>query len=94
MVGFGLVKVLRSEKDGIKEGDILMGLTPWQKYTVQPYVEGKSTLELVLSPELTRMVGRVDFKPEEWNSRTFDSKLWSNESVAADAFSPLQWTRA
>ncbi|KIY64989.1 NAD(P)-binding protein [Cylindrobasidium torrendii FP15055 ss-10] len=39
LVGFGLVKVLRSEEDSIKEGDILMGLTPWQKYTVQPYVE-------------------------------------------------------
>ncbi|KAJ7450025.1 hypothetical protein B0H11DRAFT_1743466 [Mycena galericulata] len=41
LVSFGLVVVLRSEKEGkagIKPGDHLYGLTPWEAYTVQPYV--------------------------------------------------------
>ncbi|KAJ7751444.1 hypothetical protein B0H16DRAFT_1548443 [Mycena metata] len=38
IVGTGLVIVLRSEKEGIKAGDYMLGFTPWEAYTVQPYV--------------------------------------------------------
>ncbi|KAF8984304.1 hypothetical protein BDQ17DRAFT_1260891 [Cyathus striatus] len=38
-VGFGVVKVLRSEKDGVNVGDYMYGLTVWEAYTVQPYIE-------------------------------------------------------
>jgi hypothetical protein len=40
LVGFGLVVVLRSEKDGIKVGDHMFGMTLFEAYTVQPYIEG------------------------------------------------------
>ncbi|KAJ6561441.1 hypothetical protein DFH09DRAFT_1082910 [Mycena vulgaris] len=39
LVGFGLVLVLRSEKEGVKAGDYMYGFTPWEAYTVQPYME-------------------------------------------------------
>ncbi|KAJ7682244.1 hypothetical protein DFH06DRAFT_1289783 [Mycena polygramma] len=41
LMGFGLVLVLRSEKEGIKAGDYMFGFTPWEAYTVQPYKEGR-----------------------------------------------------
>ncbi|KAJ7653206.1 hypothetical protein DFH06DRAFT_1047967 [Mycena polygramma] len=39
VVSFALVVVLRSEKEGINPGDHLYGMSPWQVYTVQPYIE-------------------------------------------------------
>ncbi|KAF7428361.1 hypothetical protein PC9H_007583 [Pleurotus ostreatus] len=41
VIGFGLVVVLRSEKQDIKAGDYMYGQTPWEAYTVQPYIEGR-----------------------------------------------------
>ncbi|PPQ98165.1 hypothetical protein CVT26_003211 [Gymnopilus dilepis] len=41
ITGFAVVVVLRSEKEGIKVGDYLYGMTIWEAYTVQPYVEGR-----------------------------------------------------
>ncbi|KAH9481061.1 Zinc-type alcohol dehydrogenase-like protein PB24D3.08c [Psilocybe cubensis] len=41
ILGFGVVVVLRSEKDGFKPGDYLYGLTVWEAYTVQPYIDGR-----------------------------------------------------
>ncbi|KAG9220823.1 hypothetical protein CCMSSC00406_0002577 [Pleurotus cornucopiae] len=41
VIGFGLVVVLRSEKKGIKTGDYMYGQTPWEAYTIQPYIEGR-----------------------------------------------------
>ncbi|KAF7288843.1 ADH-zinc-N domain-containing protein [Mycena chlorophos] len=41
VVGFGLVQVLRSEKEGVKAGDYMYGFTPWEHYTVQPYVDAR-----------------------------------------------------
>ncbi|KAJ7432400.1 hypothetical protein FB451DRAFT_1111698 [Mycena latifolia] len=40
-VGFGLVVVLRSEKEGINVGDHMFGMTLFEAYTVQPYIEGR-----------------------------------------------------
>jgi NADPH-dependent curcumin reductase CurA len=40
IIGPGIVVVLRSEKDDVKPGDYMYGQTPWEAYTVQPYVEG------------------------------------------------------
>lgn len=39
-MGFGLVVVLRSEKDGVKVGDHMFGMTTFEAYCVQPYIEG------------------------------------------------------
>lgn len=39
-MGFAVVVVLRSEKEGVKVGDYMYGMTIWEAYTVQPYVEG------------------------------------------------------
>ncbi|GLB45531.1 putative alcohol dehydrogenase [Lyophyllum shimeji] len=41
LIGFGIVVVLRSEKDDVKAGEYMYGMTPWEAYTVQPYVEGR-----------------------------------------------------
>ncbi|KAJ7839151.1 hypothetical protein B0H14DRAFT_2787905 [Mycena olivaceomarginata] len=41
LVGFGLVVVVRSEKEGVKAGDHMFGFTPWEHYTVQPYVDAR-----------------------------------------------------
>ncbi|KAJ7439067.1 hypothetical protein B0H11DRAFT_2103251 [Mycena galericulata] len=41
IVGTGLVIVLRSEKEGVKAGDYMLGYTPWEAYTVQPYVDAR-----------------------------------------------------
>jgi len=41
LVGPGVVVVLRSEKEGIKQGDYMYGHTLWEAYTVQPYAEGR-----------------------------------------------------
>ena len=41
IVGFALVEVLRSEKEGVPVGALMYGQTTWERYTVQPYVEGK-----------------------------------------------------
>lgn len=40
VVGMCLVKVLRSEKEGVEVGDYMYGMTHWELYTVQPYLEG------------------------------------------------------
>jgi len=40
-VGNCLVIVLRSEKDGVKAGDYMFGMSTWEAYTVQPYVEAR-----------------------------------------------------
>ncbi|KAK7039338.1 zinc-type alcohol dehydrogenase-like protein PB24D3.08c [Favolaschia claudopus] len=53
LVGFGLVVVLRSEKEGIKPGDRLYGLTPWEAYTVQPYIEGRANYNPAEAPDYT-----------------------------------------
>lgn len=73
ILGFGVVVVVRSEKEGFKAGDYLYGLTVWEAYTVQPYVDGMFLLSshphghrLMLAP------GRINFKPEEWAPGTFD----------------------
>ncbi|KAJ7227450.1 hypothetical protein GGX14DRAFT_419629 [Mycena pura] len=50
VVGFGLVVVLRSEKEGIKVGDHMYGMTPWEAYTVQPYIEGRVDYKLAEWP--------------------------------------------
>ncbi|KAJ7637205.1 hypothetical protein B0H17DRAFT_1149536 [Mycena rosella] len=42
LVGFGLVLVLRSEKEGVKAGDYMYGFTPWEAYTVQPYMDART----------------------------------------------------
>ncbi|KAJ7787759.1 hypothetical protein B0H14DRAFT_2951996, partial [Mycena olivaceomarginata] len=44
LTGFGLVLVLRSNKDGVKAGDYLYGFTTWEAYTVQPYVDARVEL--------------------------------------------------
>ncbi|KIY66728.1 NAD(P)-binding protein [Cylindrobasidium torrendii FP15055 ss-10] len=41
VVGTCLVKVLRSEKEGVDVGDLMYGMSHWEAYTVQPYVEGR-----------------------------------------------------
>ncbi|KAF7305268.1 ADH-zinc-N domain-containing protein [Mycena chlorophos] len=41
IVGFGLVQVLRSEKEGVTAGEYMYGFTPWEHYTVQPYVDAR-----------------------------------------------------
>ncbi len=41
IVGFALVEVLRSEKEGVPVGALMYGQTTWERYTVQPYIEGK-----------------------------------------------------
>ncbi|KAG6836782.1 hypothetical protein H0H93_003374 [Arthromyces matolae] len=41
LTGLALVVVLRSEKQGVKEGDYMFGVTTWEAYTVQPYIEGR-----------------------------------------------------
>jgi len=41
LIGNGLVIVLRSEMDGVKVGDYMFGMTPWEAYSVQPYIEGR-----------------------------------------------------
>ncbi|KAJ7477177.1 hypothetical protein B0H11DRAFT_1864861 [Mycena galericulata] len=41
VTGFGLVVVLRSEKEGVKAGDHMFGMTTFEAYTVQPYIEGR-----------------------------------------------------
>lgn len=39
----GLVRVLRSEKPEVPVGSLMFGYTQWEAYTVQPYMEGRST---------------------------------------------------
>ncbi|KAJ7117563.1 hypothetical protein C8R44DRAFT_673936 [Mycena epipterygia] len=53
LVSFGLVVVLRSEKEGINTGDHLYGLTTWEAYTVQPYVEGRARYNATEVPDYT-----------------------------------------
>ncbi|KAJ6523331.1 hypothetical protein B0H19DRAFT_1201862 [Mycena capillaripes] len=53
LVSFGLVVVLRSEKEGINVGDHLYGLTTWEAYTVQPYVEGRAKYNAAEAPDYT-----------------------------------------
>ena len=40
IVGFALVEVLRSEKESVPVGALMYGQTTWERYTLQPYVEG------------------------------------------------------
>jgi hypothetical protein len=35
-----LVKIIRSEKEGVEVGSYMYGMTHWELYTVQPYMEG------------------------------------------------------
>ncbi len=75
VIGFGLVLVLRSEKEGIKAGDYMYGQTPWEAYTVQPYIEGNhSSFSEVTERRLIipSHLGRINFKPEDWPPATFD----------------------
>ncbi|KAJ7328800.1 hypothetical protein DFH08DRAFT_883249 [Mycena albidolilacea] len=53
LVSFGLVVVLRSEKEGINPGDHLYGLTTWEVYTVQPYIEGRAKYNPAAAPDYT-----------------------------------------
>nr|GAT49637.1 predicted protein [Mycena chlorophos] len=53
LVGFGLVQVLRSEKEGVKAGDYMYGFTPWERYTVQPYVDARFDFASVDYPSYT-----------------------------------------
>ncbi|KAK7044412.1 zinc-type alcohol dehydrogenase-like protein PB24D3.08c [Favolaschia claudopus] len=53
VVGFALVVVLRSEKEGINVGDHLYGMTHWEAYTVQPYIEGRADLKSGNYPDWT-----------------------------------------
>ncbi|KAJ7220688.1 hypothetical protein GGX14DRAFT_431753 [Mycena pura] len=41
LVGMALVIVLRSEKEGLRAGEYMVGFTPWEAYTVQPYVDAR-----------------------------------------------------
>ncbi|TFK41535.1 hypothetical protein BDQ12DRAFT_678153 [Crucibulum laeve] len=41
ITGFGVVVVLRSEKEGVTVGDYMYGLTVWEAYTVQPYIDSR-----------------------------------------------------
>ncbi|TRM57886.1 hypothetical protein BD626DRAFT_204604 [Schizophyllum amplum] len=41
MVSACILKVLRSEKEGFKAGDLLYGMSHWELYTVQPYMEAR-----------------------------------------------------
>ncbi|KAJ6475693.1 hypothetical protein C8R47DRAFT_1220531 [Mycena vitilis] len=60
VVSFALVVVLRSEKEGkswpfpgINPGDHLYGMSPWQVYTVQPYIEGRGKHNPAELPDYT-----------------------------------------
>lgn len=53
LVSFGLVVVMRSEKEGINPGDHLYGLTTWEAYTVQPYVQGRAKYDAREVPDYT-----------------------------------------
>ncbi|KAJ6521972.1 hypothetical protein DFH09DRAFT_1330864 [Mycena vulgaris] len=53
MVGFVLVVVLRSEKEGVKPGDHMYGLSHWEVYTVQPYMEGRVDFKAGNYPDWT-----------------------------------------
>ncbi|KAL1663456.1 hypothetical protein GGF50DRAFT_102972 [Schizophyllum commune] len=41
VVSLCVLKVIRSEKEGIEPGDLLYGGSHWELYTVQPYVEAR-----------------------------------------------------
>ncbi|KXN84701.1 Zinc-type alcohol dehydrogenase-like protein PB24D3.08c, partial [Leucoagaricus sp. SymC.cos] len=51
VVGMCLVKVLRSEKEGVNAGDYMYGMTHWELYTVQPYMEGRCMERELWTPE-------------------------------------------
>ncbi|KAF7360694.1 Zinc-type alcohol dehydrogenase-like protein PB24D3.08c [Mycena venus] len=53
VVGTVLVVVLRSEKEGVNVGDHMSGLSHWEAYTVQPYVEGRADLNVGTYPDWT-----------------------------------------
>ena len=57
-----VLKVLRSEKEGIEPGDLLYGGSHWELYTVQPYVEGGYFPAPLLSP-LKRATARRERDP-------------------------------
>ncbi|KAJ7638420.1 hypothetical protein FB45DRAFT_902792 [Roridomyces roridus] len=83
VVGFGLVVVLRSEKDGIKPGDHLYGMTPFEAYTVQPYVEGLCQYSRVDASRLIPVNGHQD---------TFDMDSLALQ-VVPDPQGAFPWTR-
>ncbi|KAJ6510817.1 hypothetical protein C8R45DRAFT_965259 [Mycena sanguinolenta] len=62
LVSFGLVVVLRSEKEGINPGDHLYGLTPWEVYTVQPYIQGRSKYNPAEAPDYTYDVDALELQ--------------------------------
>ncbi|KAF5379630.1 hypothetical protein D9757_009200 [Collybiopsis confluens] len=45
IVAFAVVVVVRSEKEEVKVGQYMYGQTPWEAYTVQPYIEGRVKFE-------------------------------------------------
>ncbi|KAJ7693424.1 hypothetical protein B0H17DRAFT_1060123 [Mycena rosella] len=53
MVGFVLAVVLRSEKEGVNPGDHMYGLSHWEAYTVQPYMEGRVDFKAGNYPDWT-----------------------------------------
>ncbi|KAJ7693401.1 hypothetical protein B0H17DRAFT_1199913 [Mycena rosella] len=53
MVGFVLAVVLRSEKEGVNPGDHMLGLSHWEAYTVQPYMEGRVDFKAGKYPDWT-----------------------------------------
>ncbi|KAJ7141359.1 hypothetical protein C8R44DRAFT_659065 [Mycena epipterygia] len=63
MVGFVLVVVLRSEKEGVSPGDHLYGFSHWEVYTVQPYIEGRVDFKAGHYPEWTSDTEDLDFIP-------------------------------
>ena len=71
IISFGLVVVLRSEKDGVAVGDYLFGMTTWEAYTVQPYVEG--LLIQALNFEMIRAINRSDYRSGKLQTRGMDS---------------------
>ncbi|KAF5371386.1 hypothetical protein D9615_009692 [Tricholomella constricta] len=62
IIGPGIVLVLRSERDDVNAGDYMYGQTPWEIYTVQPYVEGMFCTNFHNRPS----------HPREWAPDTFD----------------------
>ncbi|KAJ7141371.1 hypothetical protein C8R44DRAFT_763278 [Mycena epipterygia] len=63
MVGFVLVVVLRSEKEGVNPGDHMYGLSHWEVYTVQPYMEGRVDFKARNYPEWTNDTDSLALMP-------------------------------
>ncbi|KAF8521719.1 NAD(P)-binding protein [Hysterangium stoloniferum] len=63
-VSFGLVKVLRSEDENVKEGEYYIGIVPWEAYTVHPW-EGKQLAKPGQWPTFTTDVDAIPFMKVE-----------------------------